>query len=999
MGAVAVAAVVLVTPSVAAAGPDDPAQIQFKLPNRAAIAEFEKLGLNMDHAIHDTADGGALVSAWVTDAQLAMLKMRGYDPVATIADKNQIDLIRAERNKTISDLRAAERALQGASRRGQSAAPGTVRAQRADYYENNVGRFLSIEGYTTQAQITCTGNNCDYTGPPLVADYYDAAGNRLGGGTMEEFIDPGVFPDYYQYHFFVFRVGNRGDGGALPTSIRIAAPNGDSDTMAVREWIAQDPPPPGPGFLSGFVTHYNDSQEAYKKMRDLAAEFPNISEAIKLPEQTRGYQRKAQTMLGYTNLPTTQQPNPNPPNPTVPYVRFDANNLPLAGSSPTTAQQPSTVVLTSKAYGHLGGNSLTAQIVNPGAADSPLSVSVTGNQIRISAATDSAGAITSTAAQVVAAVNADAAASNLVLASLWRTSPGGGVVAAGPVSPLSDLLRAPATFPRGPQDQWMLRIGKSPRNGSRVGVFLYCQEHGNEIATSGVCLETAERLVRNYGTDPETTAMVDGLEIFIVPQINGDGAAHSLYDSNRRTNLSNWCEDTVRFPNNETDPASRNGWGVDLNRNFSQGSIFDGFVGATFSDCTNGNFSGPFEFSEPETRNESWVQTTYRNIKFVNNIHSSGGFFMWPPGAYKPTREPLPYPAYGTLNFFDQTGKEVLDRIKSHRRTAILPQQTGPVIDVLYSAAGNSADEAYYSNGIIGFDFEIGATHYNDTGTGNPTCNPGQQPPFGTTTNPCLLNEGFHEAMEFASGNYGLLKEALDYSNDTTAPIVDAVSTPGNGALVSKYEVEFTSDEAASIYYTTDGSTPTTASTEYKPPRARAQPEPLELPAGTTLRWIAHDFKGNTSAVRSETFIPHVTDDGTVTGTVPATLSLLVNPSTTFGAFTPGVTRTYLTSLGTTVTSTAGDATLTVADPSSTGTGHLVNGPYVLSQALQARVGAAPYVNVGSAAAPLNLRSWSGPTSNESVAVDFSQLVNSNDPLRTGTYSKTLTFTLSTTSP
>ena len=185
------------------------------------------------------------------------------------------------------------------------------------------------------------------------------------------------------------------------------------------------------------------------------------------------------------------------------------------------------------------------------------------------------------------------------------------------------------------------------------------------------------------------------------------------------------------------------------------------------------------------------MQTTFRNIKFINNIHSSGGFFMWPPGAYTPQpRVALPYPAFGTLNFFDQTGKEVLDRIKSHRRTAILPQQTGPVIDVLYSAAGNSADEAYYSNGIIGFDFEIGAQHFNDTGTGKATCNPGQQPPFGTnTTNPCLLNEGFHEAMEFASGNYGLLKEALDYSNDTTAPIVDAVSTPANGSLVSKYEV------------------------------------------------------------------------------------------------------------------------------------------------------------------------------------------------------------------
>ena len=132
------------------------------------------------------------------------------------------------------------------------------------------------------------------------------------------------------------------------------------------------------------------------------------------------------------------------------------------------------------------------------------------------------------------------------------------------------------------------------------------------------------------------------------------------------------CPTTARtprkFPSKETDPASRNGWGVDLNRNFSQGSIFDGFFGATFTDCTNGNFAGIFEFSEPETRNESWVQTTFRNIKFINNIHSSGGFFMWPPGAYTAAAaSPLPYPPYGTLNFFDQTGKEVLDRIKSHR--------------------------------------------------------------------------------------------------------------------------------------------------------------------------------------------------------------------------------------------------------------------------------------------------------------------------------------------
>jgi hypothetical protein len=91
---------------------------------------------------------------------------------------------------------------------------------------------------------------------------------------------------------------------------------------------------------------------------------------------------------------------------------------------------------------------------------------------------------------------------------------------------------------------------------------------------------------------------------------------------------------------------------------------------------------------------------------------------MWPPGAYKGAdRVPLTYPPYGTLKYFDQTAASVLDRIKSYRGTTILPAQTGPVNDVLYSAAGNSADEAYYNHGIIGYDFEIGAAHYYlDTG-------------------------------------------------------------------------------------------------------------------------------------------------------------------------------------------------------------------------------------------------------------------------------------------
>jgi hypothetical protein len=170
---------------------------------------------------------------------------------------------------------------------------------------------------------------------------------------------------------------------------------------------------------------------------------------------------------------------------------------------------------------------------------------------------------------------------------------------------------------------------------------------------------------------------------------------------------------------------------------------------------------------------------------------------MWPPGAYTPQRVPLPYPPYGTLNFFDQAAKHVLDGIKSHGGTAILPQKTGPVIDVLYSAAGNSADEAYYNHGIIGYDFEIGATKRLADGT---TASPGFQPPFGAVPiggNVNLANEGHDEGMEFSNGNYALLQSALDYANDTAAP-----SSAATGATLSNQPVgaKFTTSEAASIY-------------------------------------------------------------------------------------------------------------------------------------------------------------------------------------------------------
>ncbi|MDA0183328.1 PQQ-dependent sugar dehydrogenase [Solirubrobacter phytolaccae] len=130
------------------------------------------------------------------------------------------------------------------------------------------------------------------------------------------------------------------------------------------------------------------------------------------------------------------------------------------------------------------------------------------------------------------------------------------------------------------------------------------------------------------------------------------------------------------------------------------------------------------------------------------------------------------------------------------------------------------------------------------------------------------------------------------------------------------------------------------------------------------------------------TLVPYaasVETPGTVGGTVPATLSLALSGPATFAPFQPGVAKEYTATSEATVTSSAGDATLSVSDP-----GRLTNGAFSLPQPLRVELGTAQ---------------WTAPVANAKVPITFKQAIGANDALRTGTYSRTVTFTLSTTSP
>jgi hypothetical protein len=144
---------------------------------------------------------------------------------------------------------------------------------------------------------------------------------------------------------------------------------------------------------------------------------------------------------------------------------------------------------------------------------------------------------------------------------------------------------------------------------------------------------------------------------------------------------------------------------------------------------------------------------------------------------------------------------------------------------------------------------------------------------------------------------------------------------------------------------------------------------------------------------------PNSQQVGTVGGTVPATLSLTLGLPASFGGFTPGLAKDYDASMSADVVSTAGDAALSVADTSATATGHLVNGTFSLPQALKVKA-SSPLGSGGDfAALGGTVLTYSTPASHDPVTVTFRQTIGANDALRTGSYAKTLTFTLSTTTP
>jgi PKD repeat protein len=163
-------------------------------------------------------------------------------------------------------------------------------------------------------------------------------------------------------------------------------------------------------------------------------------------------------------------------------------------------------------------------------------------------------------------------------------------------------------------------------------------------------------------------------------------------------------------------------------------------------------------------------------------------------------------------------------------------------------------------------------------------------------------------------------------------------------------------------------------------------------------------YADNTTSSKDLTVDVPPTVSTNVSATVIPTLALTIGSAASFGNFTAGVANTYNAATTANVISTAGNATLTVSDLGAIAPGHLLNGngTSVLAQAIKMRATNAANQNTTFAdvsANPLTLLTYPMEISNDAVALQFQQPIAANDALRSGSYSKTLTFTLSTTAP
>ena len=209
------------------------------------------------------------------------------------------------------------------------------------------------------------------------------------------------------------------------------------------------------------------------------------------------------------------------------------------------------------------------------------------------------------------------------------------------------------------------------RDESEPVILVNAMHHAREVMTPEITTDMIDYLTSNYGKKSDVTSWVNNSEIWVIPMFNIDGN-NKMWDGN-----SMWRKNT------------RNGHGVDLNRNYPTGwNSCNGSSGRTSAQ----DYRGTAPASEPETQA---MMNFVASIKPVFNIsyHSYSEIVIYPFGC-RPKRTPAE-------EAVETIGAEIGKKID---------YRPGTAWELLYNADGGDIDWMYTEHQVIPYVIEVNST-------------------------------------------------------------------------------------------------------------------------------------------------------------------------------------------------------------------------------------------------------------------------------------------------
>jgi len=238
---------------------------------------------------------------------------------------------------------------------------------------------------------------------------------------------------------------------------------------------------------------------------------------------------------------------------------------------------------------------------------------------------------------------------------------------------------------------WAMEISTHLSDGTHPpGVLFDGLHHGLEHLSLEMTLGIMGWLLNGYRHDATITQLVSTRAIYIIFDVNPDGAAADIAGGR----FHRWRKNRQPGPGGVI--------GTDLNRNYANHWGCCGLVSARPS---SPYYRGAAPFSAPETRAvrdfvQSLVFDGRQQIRVAITFHTSGRLVMWP---YGYTTRAVP----ADMRADDHAVFVAMGQAMA-RRNSYRPEQASR----LYVDSGTARDWYYGSQGIFAYTFELGTGTY-----------------------------------------------------------------------------------------------------------------------------------------------------------------------------------------------------------------------------------------------------------------------------------------------